>query len=49
MLITIAGILLVLWVIGLIAHIGGALIHVVLVIAVIMAVVHFLQGRKAKV
>jgi len=46
MLLTIAGILIALWLIGLIAHIGGAIIHVVLVIALIVFVVHFLQRRK---
>lgn len=46
MLLTIAGILIVFWIIGLLVHIGGALIHIVLVIAVIVAIVHFLQNRK---
>ena len=49
MLLAIAGILVVLWIIGLAVHIGGALIHIVLVIAIIVAVMHFLKGRKAKV
>lgn len=35
MLWSIIGILLVLWLLGLVAHIGGALIHVLLVIAVV--------------
>jgi hypothetical protein len=42
----IAIILIVLWLAGLLAHIGGALIHIVLVIAIIVAVLHFLRGRK---
>jgi hypothetical protein len=45
MLLTIAAVLFVLWILGLLVHIGGALIHVILVIAVIVAVVHFLQRR----
>ena len=49
MLLTIAGILIVLWIIGLIVHIGGAITHIVLVIALIIAFMHFLQRRKAKV
>jgi len=49
MLLTIAVVLIVLWIIGLLAHIGGALIHLVLVIALIVAAVHFLQRRNAKV
>ena len=47
MLLTIAGVLVILWIIGLLAHIGGGIIHIVLVIALIVAVVHFLQRRKA--
>ena len=47
MLIAIAAILLVLWLLGfLVFHIAGGLIHVVLVIAVIMFVVHLLRGRS---
>jgi 4-hydroxybenzoate polyprenyltransferase len=47
MLLTIAGILVVLWLIGLFAHIAGAFIHVLLVIALIIIVLHILRGRKA--
>lgn len=47
MLLTIAGILAVLWVLGLIAHIGGGLIHIILVIAVIVFIYHLITGRKA--
>ena len=44
----IALILLVLWLIGFVAFpVGGALIHLLLVIAVIMVVVHFVTGRRA--
>ncbi len=46
MLLTIVGILVALWLIGVIAHIGGAIIHFVLVVALIVAVFHFLRGRK---
>jgi hypothetical protein len=46
MLLTIAGILILLWIIGLIAHIGGALIHIALVIALVVFVFHFITGRK---
>lgn len=48
MLLTIAAILVILWLIGLIAHIGGAIIHFVLIVAVITAAWHFLQRNKAK-
>ena len=45
MLWTIIGILFVLWLLGFITHVGGALIHVLLVIAVIVFVVNLLTGR----
>jgi hypothetical protein len=43
---TIIVILFVLWLIGLVAHIGGGLIHLLLVIAVIMLVINLITGRK---
>jgi hypothetical protein len=40
------GILLILlWVVGLFAHIAGGFIHLLLVIALIMIVLHFVRGR----
>jgi len=45
MLWTIIVILIVLWALGLIGHIGGGLIHLLLVIAVIVLVLRILQGR----
>jgi hypothetical protein len=44
MLATIAIILIILWGIGLFAHIAGGLIHILLVIAVILIVLHFVRG-----
>jgi Family of unknown function (DUF5670) len=46
MLLTIAVILVVLWLFGFFMHIAGGLIHVVLVIALIMFVLHFVRGRR---
>jgi hypothetical protein len=46
MLWTIIGLLLLFWLIGLVAHIGGGLIHLLLVIAVIVLVVRLVTGRK---
>jgi hypothetical protein len=46
MLYTIVAVLVVLWLIGLVAHIGGALIHILLVIAIIVFVVNLLNSRK---
>jgi hypothetical protein len=37
-------ILIILWGIGLFAHIAGGLIHLLLVIAVILIVLHFVRG-----
>lgn len=46
MLWTIAAFLLVLWLIGLLLHVGGALIHILLVLAVIVFLYHLLVGRR---
>jgi hypothetical protein len=46
MLMTIAIILAILWLLGLIAHVGGALIHLILIIALVVFVFHFITGRK---
>ena len=48
MFITIFVVLLVLWLLGFFAfHVAGGLIHILLVLAVISLVVHFLRGRNA--
>jgi hypothetical protein len=36
----------VLWLLGFIGHIGGGLIHLLLVIAVIVLIINLLQGRR---
>ncbi len=46
MLWTIVAILLILWLLGLLTSVGGGLIHILLVIAVIVIVVRLIQGRK---
>lgn len=46
MLWTILVVLLVLWLIGLVAHIGGGLIHLLLVIALVIFVINLLTGRR---
>ncbi len=43
---TIAVILVVLWVIGLVFHIAGGLIHLLLVLAIIVLAYQFLTGRR---
>jgi len=46
MLWTIVVILLVLWALGFAVHVGGGLIHLLLVIALVVVVVRLLQGRR---
>ena len=46
MLLTIAAILVVLWLLGFGFHIAGGLIHILLVIAVIVVIWNFIQGRR---
>jgi hypothetical protein len=42
----IAAVLVVLWLLGFLAfHVAGGLIHILLVVAVIMIVLHFIRGR----
>ena len=43
----IGAILVAFWLIGLIAHIGGSLIHIILVVAVIVFVYQFITGRRS--
>ncbi|MEO7169850.1 lmo0937 family membrane protein [Sphingomonas sp. QA11] len=44
---TIAAILVVLWLLGFFAfHVAGGLIHLLLVIAVVMVILHFVTGRR---
>ena len=46
MLWTIVVVLLVLWALGFAVHIGGGLIHLLLVIALVVVVVRLIQGRR---
>ena len=47
MLWTILVILLILWLLGFIGHIGGSLIHLALVIAVIILIYNLVTGRRS--
>jgi len=47
MLYTIAVILVVLWLLGFAVHIGGCLIHLLLVIAVVVVIIQLITGRRA--
>jgi hypothetical protein len=47
MLTTILVILLILWLLGFSLHIGGGLIHLLLVVALIVLVVNLITGRRS--
>ncbi|MBS4195262.1 lmo0937 family membrane protein [Lederbergia citri] len=47
MLWTIIGILVVLWLLGFIAKIGGALIHILLIVAVVLFIFNLISGKRA--
>ena len=46
MLWTILGVILVLWLLGFIGSVGGSLIHVLLVVALVILAVQLLSGRR---
>jgi hypothetical protein len=46
MLYTIAVILVILWLLGFVAHIGGGLIHLLLVVAVVVIIYQLVTGRR---
>jgi hypothetical protein len=46
---TIIVVMVVLWLLGFTMHVGGGLIHLLLVIAVVLLVVNLLTGRGARV
>jgi 4-hydroxybenzoate polyprenyltransferase len=46
MIMTIIAVLILLWLIGLIAHIGGGLIHILLVVALIVFIYDHTIGRR---
>jgi hypothetical protein len=46
MLWTIVAILFALWLLGLVSHVGGGLIHLLLVIAVVVFLVNVMTGRN---
>jgi hypothetical protein len=44
---TVVVVLVVLWLLGFVAHVGGGLIHILLVIALIVLIYNLLAGRRA--
>jgi K+-transporting ATPase A subunit len=49
MLWTVLAVLVALWLVGLLAHVGGGLIHLLLVVAVVVFIVNLLTGRRPAV
>jgi len=49
MLWTILAILLVLWLVGLLADIGGGFIHLLLVVALIVFIINLVSGRRTDI
>ena len=47
MLYTIIGVLLLLWILGFSMHVGGNVIHALLVIALVVFLVNLITGRRA--
>jgi Family of unknown function (DUF5670) len=47
MLWTVIVVLLILWLLGFSLHIGGGLIHILLVVGLVMLVINLLSGRRA--
>ncbi|HET7320596.1 MAG TPA: lmo0937 family membrane protein [Candidatus Saccharimonadales bacterium] len=46
MLMTIAAILFVLWILGLIGHVAAGFIHILLVVAIVLFIWHLVTGRR---
>jgi uncharacterized protein DUF5670 len=49
MLWTILGLLVLLWLLGFVSHIGGVLIHILLVAALVLFIVNLLTGSRTTV
>lgn len=43
---TLIGLLVLFWVVGLVAKVGGAIIHFLLVVAIILLIINLIFGRK---
>lgn len=46
MLWTIVAILLILWLLGFSLHVGGSLVHLILVVALVVIVINLVSGRR---
>lgn len=43
---TLIGLLVLFWIVGLVAKVGGAIIHFLLVVAIILLIINLIFGRK---
>ncbi|MFD0049595.1 lmo0937 family membrane protein [Actinomycetes bacterium NPDC127524] len=48
MLWTIIGILIILWILGMVFHLAAGFIHILLIIAVILIIVNVIKGRSSR-
>ncbi len=46
MIMTIIGILVVLWILGLLINVGGGLIHILIVVAIVIFIWNLITGRR---
>jgi hypothetical protein len=46
---TLVGLLVLFWILGFVAHVGGGLIHLLLVLAIIVAIFNLVTGRRSTV
>jgi hypothetical protein len=46
---TIIVVLFILWLLGFLFHVGGTLIHIILLVVVVLVIVNLLTGRGARV
>ncbi len=42
------GLLVLFWILGFIGHVGGGLIHILLVIAIVIAIFNLIAGRSSR-
>ncbi|WP_419880995.1 lmo0937 family membrane protein [Peribacillus sp. B-H-3] len=48
MLWTIIGILIILWILGMVFHLAAGFIHILLIIAIILIIVNVIKGRSSR-
>jgi hypothetical protein len=43
------GLLVLFWILGFVGHVGGSLIHLLLVVAIVVAIFNLIMGRRSSV